>query len=170
MTAPARVVVVMGVAGAGKSTLGAALSASLGWVFIEGDDFHSEANRAKMRAGMPLTDEDRWGWLDALNGACAAALSDGRSIVVACSALRAAYRRRLVRGFEDCARLVHLVVGEQEAARRVAGRSHFMPASLVPSQFAALESPSADERTLIVEGTLPVREVEALVRAWPGLP
>lgn len=170
MNGPARVVVVMGVAGAGKSTLGSALSDALGWSFIEGDDFHPEANRAKMQSGVALTDDDRWGWLDALNAACLGPVSQGRSVVVACSALRRVYRERLVRGFEGLAWLVYLDVTEEEASRRVAARDHFMPASLVPSQFEALQPPSADERMLRVDAGDSPRTQVLRACTWLGFP
>jgi gluconokinase len=130
-------VVVMGVSGAGKTTVGRALSVALGAEFIDGDDLHSEAARAKMAAGVALTDEDRWPWLDRVGAALAAG---GR--VVACSALKRAYRDRIRAAAGARLRFVYLAADAGAMRRRVAARpGHYMPASLVDSQFAALEPP-----------------------------
>ncbi|MCW3781215.1 gluconokinase [Defluviimonas salinarum] len=141
-----RVVVVMGVAGAGKSTLAAALARALGARFIEGDAYHPEGNIAAMAAGRPLTDAMREGWLDRL--AEAGAKTPGR-VVVACSALRHAHRDRLQAGLGVC-RFLYLACDAETAAARVAARSgHFFAPELVPSQFAALEPPGPDERDAV---------------------
>ena len=128
----------MGVSGAGKSTIGEALARKLGWRFIDADDHHPAANVAKMAAGQPLDDEDRWPWLDRLN----ALVRTEEDAVLACSALKERYRKRLVRGIEEVA-WVYLK-GDIELIRsRLAGRRHrYMPASLLESQFAALEPPA----------------------------
>ena len=132
------IVVVMGVAGAGKSTLGAALAARLGWRFIDADDHHPPRNVARMAAGIPLEDEDRWPWLDQLNKI----LLGGKDIVLACSALKESYRRRLLEGV-GASRVVYLHGSFELIASRLAARRHrYMPASLLESQFAALEPPA----------------------------
>jgi gluconokinase len=134
-------IVVMGISGCGKSSLGAALAQSLRLPLVEGDDFHPEANRQKMQAGVPLTDADRAGWLDALAAQLAAAPA---GVVLTCSALKHAYRERL-RAAAPGLRFVHLVLTREEALRRVASRpGHFFPASLVDSQLATLESPGGE--------------------------
>lgn len=154
MDAP-RVLIVMGVSGSGKTTIGAMLAGRLGWEFVDGDDFHPAANVAKMRAGHPLTDEDRGPWLDSIAAWIDAVLrSDRRGIagrgIVACSALKRSYRDRLTAGRPD-AGLVFLE-GSHEliAARQAARHGHYMPASLVASQFAALETPGQEERVIEV--------------------
>jgi len=157
------IVLVMGVSGAGKTTIGEALAARSGWVFLDADDFHPQASVAKMAAGIPLADEDRWPWLDRLNAELRAREARGESVVLACSALKEAYRARLKGGLSD-ARLVFLR-GDFELIRaRAEGRRHrYMPAALVQSQFDALEPP-AD--ALCVDAALPVPEaVEAILRA-----
>lgn len=132
------IVVVMGVAGAGKSTLGAALAARLGWRFVDADDHHPPQNVARMAAGVPLEDEDRWPWLDQLNKI----LLGGKNIVLACSALKESYRRRLLEGVGP-SRIVYLHGSFELIASRLAARRHrYMPASLLESQFAALEPPA----------------------------
>lgn len=130
--------VVMGVSGCGKTTVGRALALKFGARFLDGDDLHSSAARAKMKAGTPLTDDDRWPWLDRVG----AALSEGQDTIVACSALRRVYRERLRAAAGPCLRFVYLEASREMMARRVAGRRHhYMPASLVDSQFATLEPP-----------------------------
>jgi gluconokinase len=137
-------VVVMGVSGAGKTTVARELAELLGADFVDGDDLHSSAARAKMSAGHPLDDDDRWPWLDRI----AAALREdraGRGAVVACSALRRAYRDRLRAGVGPTLRFVYLKASPDLMRARVASRKgHYMPASLVDSQFAALEPPDGE--------------------------
>ena len=131
-------IVVMGVSGSGKTTVGVRLAEALGAEFIDGDDLHTDAARAKMKSGHPLTDEDRWPWLDRIG----AELAQGERTVVACSALRRAYRDRLRAAAGPKLRFVYLEATPEEMRARVAGRiGHYMPASLVDSQFAALEPP-----------------------------
>jgi gluconokinase len=131
------VVLVMGVSGAGKTTIGRLLAERLGVPFIEGDDYHPAANVAKMASGVPLEDEDRWPWLDALN----TLLRREKRAVLACSALKAAYRARLLEGI-DGARIVHLHGDPSLIAERLKARKHrYMPASLLDSQLAILEAP-----------------------------
>lgn len=142
-------VVVMGVSGAGKSTVGGRIAAALGLPFDDADAFHPEANIAKMSAGTPLTDEDRWPWLAAIGAHLAA--HRGRGCVVTCSALKRAYRDALRQAAPDL-RLVFLS-GDPAlvAARQAARQGHFMPASLVASQFATLEAPAAEEGAIILD-------------------
>src|SRR4051794_35266860 len=125
-------VVVMGVSGSGKSTVGAALAARLGVPFHDADEFHPAANVAKMSAGNPLTDEDRWPWLDAIGAALAEAGREGRSIVVGCSALKRVYRDRLRTAAQRPLVFVHLTGSRATLEKRMQTRTgHFMPASLL---------------------------------------
>ncbi len=160
-----RVVVVMGVTGTGKSTVGPLLAAGLGVPYAEADAFHSAANIAKMRSGTPLTDEDRWPWLDAI-GTWAASRA-GLGGVVSCSALKRVYRDRL-RAAAPSLVFVHLS-GSREliTARQAARQGHFMPASLVASQFETLEVLAADEPGLVVDVAPEPAEIAA--RAAAGL-
>ena len=132
-------IIVMGVSGSGKSTIGALLAERLGWPFADADGFHPPENVAKMAAGTPLTDEDRWPWLDAIAAHIGAARQAGRPVVVACSALRRAYRDRLRAGHGDLIFLHLSGAPEVIAARQAARQGHFMPPSLMASQFATLE-------------------------------
>lgn len=144
------VVVVMGVSGSGKTTLGARLAARLGCDFVDADDHHPAENVAKMAAGVPLEDVDRWPWLEALNALLRASPNDA---VLACSALKQAYRDRLCAGIGDC-RLVYLKGTREQIRNRLGARQHrYMPASLLDSQFAALEPPE-DAITVGVEGSV----------------
>ena len=158
-------IVVMGVAGSGKSTVASRLAARLGWDFAEADVFHSAANVAKMQAGTPLTDDDRWPWLDALAQRIARAHATGRPCVVACSALRRVYRERLAAGGGDV-RFVYLRGDFATIEGRLAARTgHYMPASLLESQFRTLEEPGPDEPAITVS-TLgaPDAQVDEIVR------
>jgi gluconokinase len=149
-------VVVMGVSGCGKSTVGEALAARLGLPFIEGDVLHAPASIAKIVAGRPLDDADRWPWLDRI-GAALAARPEGA--VAACSALRRAYRDRLRAAVPGLA-FLHLAGDRATIAARVAARpGHFMPPALIDSQFATLESPEAEPDVLTLAVTLPVEEI-----------
>lgn len=137
-------VVVMGVCGCGKTTVGRALARALDYEFLDADDFHPEANVAKMAKGVALTDDDRWPWLDRLVAAVRERAASGRGVVLACSALKEAYRARLRRGTDapDEFKLVYLKGDAATIALRLGARSgHYMPASLLASQFAALEEP-----------------------------
>lgn len=162
-----RVVVVMGVSGSGKTVVGRRLAAVIGATFHDADDLHPPENVARMRAGTPLTDADREPWLVRLGGLIDAALADdGPGIVLACSALKRAYRQRLRVG-DPRVRLVHLAGPEAVIRARIEARTdHYMPASLLPSQLAALELPGPDENPLVVEvaGT-PDEIVSAILRA-----
>lgn len=161
--AAVQTVVVMGVSGAGKTAVGAAAAAAVGRRFLDADDLHPQRNRDKMAAGHPLTDEDRWPWLDRVADAAA-----GEPTVVACSALRRVYRDRLrerVPGHRTIA-FVELDVSREELERRLAARSHaFMPASLLDSQLATLEPLQPDEPGLRVSADGPLDQVVAAVAA-----
>ena len=156
--------VVMGVSGCGKSSLGAALAASLGLPLIEGDDFHPEANVEKMSAGIPLTDADRAGWLDTLGRTLAEAQ---HGAVLTCSALKRDYRERL-RACAPKLQFVFMSLSREEAERRVAARAseHMFPPSLVANQFATLESPVGERGVLEVQATTPVAELVTEVGEW----
>ncbi|MER9685487.1 MULTISPECIES: gluconokinase [unclassified Mesorhizobium] len=158
-----RAIVVMGVAGCGKSAVGKALAAEEGAVFVEGDRLHPPENVARMASGEPLTDQLREGWLDAIGERIAHLTGSGQSVVAACSALKRSYRDRL-RGFRRDIDFIYLKIDPATAKQRVANRKgHFMPASLVESQFAILEPPGADERALTADATLPVAEIVTAV-------
>ncbi len=149
------IVVVMGVSGSGKSVVGQALASDLGWPFFDADDFHPPENVAKMAAGTPLTDADRWPWLDRLAADMRAIDEGGGNAVLACSALRQAYRDRIGRAGE--VRFVHLSGSRDVIAARMAARKHaYMPPSLLASQFAALEPPH-DAIVVGIEDAVPVQ-------------
>ncbi len=134
------IIVVMGVCGCGKTTIGRALAASLHWPFHDADDFHPDANVSKMAAGHALDDSDRWPWLDRIVSAMQSAQSEGGNAVLACSALKQIYRDRLMRAGD--VRFVYLRGDTATIEARLAARSHkYMPSSLLPSQFAILEEP-----------------------------
>jgi gluconokinase len=159
-----RFLIVMGVSGSGKSTIGAKLAIALGWTYEDADSFHPAANVAKMHAGHALTDEDRRPWLEAI----AAWMDDARRkdvhAVIGCSALKRAYREILIGDRVDV-RLVYLK-GDREliAARLALRHAHFMPASLLASQFAALEEPGEDERPIVVSiASTPKQTVEHIL-------
>jgi gluconokinase len=160
-----RAIVVMGVSGCGKSTVGEALARELGWQFIDGDDHHPAANVAKMAAGIALGDDDRMPWLDRLNEVMRQAQAEGGSVVLACSALRQRYRDRLARSLPWLA-FVHLSGTEALIAQRLAARNHrFMPSTLLRSQFEALEAPDA---AIVVDVASPVDALIAQIVAELG--
>ena len=146
----AAAIIVMGVSGSGKSTIGALLAERLGWPFADADGFHPPENVAKMAAGTPLTDADRWPWLDAIAAHIDAARKAGQPVVVACSALRRAYRERLRAGHGDLVFLHLSGAPEVIAARQAARQGHFMPPSLMASQFATLEDTAAEPDAVTV--------------------
>ena len=151
--------IVMGVSGSGKSTVGDALAKRLGWLFEDGDRFHPASNVAKMAAGHPLTDEDRWPWLRAIADEIDRLNAAGVRSVIACSALRRVYRDILVHGRSDI-RLVYLDGTQHLIADRLGHRKgHFMPQGLLESQFKTLEPPSADERPVTVSIDAPVENI-----------
>ena len=157
------VIVVMGVAGSGKSTVGALIAEALGAEFAEGDRFHPASNIAKMSSGQPLTDDDRLPWLQAMADAVQTWRGGDRPTVLACSALKQSYRDLLARGSRDV-RFVFLRATRDQVSERMAGRKgHFMPTSLIGSQFAALEEPR-DAIALEVGGSPAEIAAEALRR------
>lgn len=160
-------VVIMGVAGSGKTTTGEALSAATGWPFIEADAHHPEANRAKMAGGTPLTDEDRVGWVASISGEVNT--SSAPRLVLACSALTPFVQSALQEQCRRSVRFVWLDVPEALLAERMKTRpGHFMPVSLLASQFAALTVP---RQALRMDGTLPLGDLVAEIQqALPPLP
>lgn len=154
-------VIVMGVSGSGKTTLGKALAARLGWEFQDADDWHPPANIAKMAAGTPLDDADRAPWLAALNRLIAERLAGEGSLILACSALKQAYRDELAAGHEGQVRFVHIVAGRGVLRRRLEHRrGHYMPASLLESQLATLEPPKG---AISLNTHMPLRDKVELV-------
>ena len=151
--------VVMGVSGSGKSTIADRLAARLAWRYEDGDKFHPPANVAKMSAGQPLTDEDRWPWLQAIADEIDRLAASGQRAVVACSALKRSYRDILVHGRGDV-RIVFLNGTQDLIANRLAARKgHFMPPGLLASQFKTLEPPLPDERPISVSIDAPVEAI-----------
>ena len=160
------IILLMGVSGAGKTTIGQHLAQALGWPFYDADQFHPSANVAKMHQGTPLTDADRWPWLQALRRHIEACIHQAQSVVLACSALKQAYRECLMFD-DDEVRLVYLkgtydLIYERLAQRR----GHFMPSDLLASQFATLEEP---EQGVIVDIRPPPETVVALIREELGV-
>jgi gluconokinase len=155
----------MGVSGCGKSTLGRRLAERLDAPFIEGDDFHPRANVEKMRAGIPLSDIDRWAWLDALARAFVTAMASRPIAVGSCSSLRRMYRDRLRASISAPVLFVLLELDRPALEQRMANRpEHYMPLSLLESQLATLERPKSDEAAIALDGTRPVDElVDAVV-------
>jgi gluconokinase len=152
------IVIVMGVSGVGKTTIGEALARSLGWRYIDADDYHPAANVAKMAAGTPLDDADRRPWLDKLNSL----LHKESNAVLGCSALKEAYRQRLTAGLEDF-RIAYLRGSFELLSKRAGARQHrFMPASLLRSQFEALEPP---REAIEIDVVQPVEACVAAIRA-----
>jgi len=154
------ILVLMGVCGSGKTTVGEALAASLGCAFLDADDFHPPANVAKMASGQPLTDDDRWPWLDRIVAELSRILARGDNAVLACSALKQSYRARLQRAGD--VRIVYLKGDAATISARLASRQHeYMPPSLLPSQFAALEEP---DDALVVDIREPVSSQVRYIR------
>ncbi len=162
MTPPVNYVV-MGVSGCGKTTVGAAFAATIGGQFVDGDDLHPPENVAKMASGQPLTDADRWPWLDLVAGALTG------NVVIGCSALKRAYRDRIRGGAEDGAgpvRFLHLAGSQHVIAARMAARpGHFMPLGLLDSQFATLEPLGVDEDGVTVDIDQPIGFIVAALMA-----
>ncbi|HTN49948.1 MAG TPA: gluconokinase [Burkholderiaceae bacterium] len=156
-------VVVMGVAGCGKSSLGGALAEAVGALLIEGDVWHSAASRDKMRRGVPLTDADRASWLDALAGELRAR---GANVVLTCSALKRSYRDRL-RAVAPDLRFIFMEIDPESARARIEARdAHFFSPTLVASQFDALESPLGEPGVLRVDALAPLAKLRAEVSTW----
>ncbi|MGI8948081.1 MAG: gluconokinase [Ornithinimicrobium sp.] len=156
--------VVMGVSGSGKSTVAEAIQDRMGWVFAEGDDYHPEANRAKMADGRPLTDEDRWPWLQTLADWTRERDEQGESTILTCSALRRFYRDILRRGGERTV-FVHLVGDKYLLMERMQGREHFMPPSLLESQLDTLEQLEQDEEAIVQDVTNSPERIARVVAA-----
>ncbi len=155
----------MGVSGSGKSAVGEALAARLGWRFEDGDRFHPASNVAKMSSGQPLTDDDRRPWLQAIADEIDRVCAAGQRLVVACSALKRGYREILLHGRNDV-RIVYLDGTEALIAGRLAQRKgHFMPPGLLASQFQTLEPPAPNERPIIVSIDATIETiVDAIIR------
>lgn len=166
MNTPVRALVVMGVSGCGKSCVGESIAHHIGGYLIEGDQFHPPANIEKMSTGIPLTDDDRADWLARLGEELANALKTHDRPLLACSALKRKYRDRLREAVPGLG-FVFLELSREEAARRVGDRpGHFMPASLIDSQFATLESPSGEPATLTLDATLPIDTLGQKAADW----
>ncbi len=167
------VVLVMGVSGSGKTTVGSLLSEKLGARFGDADAFHPAANVEKMSRGIPLTDDDRWPWLDGIAAAMSRWTAEGTDVVFACSALKRAYRDRLRAG-RSRFQLIHLTGDEDLIASRMQRRTHFMPAALLRSQLATLEPPGPDEAAVTLDIAAPpdvlVEECLARLRHVDGNP
>jgi gluconokinase len=170
MTPPAaRILIVMGVSGSGKSTVAAGLAESLGWVLAEGDDFHSPANIAKMHSGMPLNDGDRTPWLTSIRAWIDAQVEAGKPGIVTCSALKRIYRDLLAEGRPEVL-FIYLTGTVALMSGHLEGREgHFMPTALLPTQFETLEEPTSDEPVLVVDAARSigaiVSEVETCLKA-----
>jgi gluconokinase len=160
------IAIVMGVSGSGKTTVGREVAERMGWRFLEGDEFHPAENVEKMKRGVPLEDEDREPWLRAVAAELEGVRRRGESAVVACSALKRAYRRILGVGRDDVA-LVHLA-GPRELIRERMGRreGHFMPGELLDSQLDALEPPARVEGALVLDVREPPEELAEHAAAW----
>ncbi len=161
----ARAIVVMGVSGCGKTSVAEGLAAALPAVFIEGDSLHPAANVDKMSRGVPLSDEDRWPWLDTIGRALADILAEGRSVVVSCSALKKAYRDRLRTAAGGPLSFVFLKGSRDLLMSRMAAREgHFMPVSLLDSQLATLEDPSGEPGVVTVDIDATIEQIVAAAR------
>ena len=162
----ARIIVATGVSSSGKTTVGKLIAQRLHAPFLEGDDYHSAANIKKMSAGIPLTDDDRWPWLDALGKALGEAAGSKSVAVAACSALRRAYRDRMVKAAGEPIVFVYLNGSYAEIDQRMRARKgHFMPESLLKSQFATLEPPAPDENAIDVPiADTPEKVVETVLK------
>jgi gluconokinase len=163
------ILIVGGVAGSGKTTVGAMLAGTLHWQFADADGFHPEANVAKMHAGIPLTDADRWPWLDVMGGWMDEHIAAGESAVLSCSGLKRSYRDRLLVG-RPAATMILLLVSRDELHRRLVTRhNHFFPETLLDSQLDALELPAPDERvkTVLAESDQVTTVAQIIAVVWP---
>lgn len=165
MSEAARAIIVMGVSGVGKTTVAEQLAKRLGWAFADGDAFHPPANVAKMRGGTPLTDDDRWPWFRTIAAEIDRHRIAGQGFVIACSALKRAYRAILTDGRTDV-RLVYLKGSRELIMSRLQQRKgHYFPSTLLDSQFATLEEPLTNEHALVVSIDKPIGAiVDAIVR------
>jgi gluconokinase len=159
------IIVVMGVSGCGKSTVGQSLAGALGWDFQEGDALHPQSNIDKMSAGISLEDDDRWPWLDRIAQWIRAENKYDRDGVVTCSSLKRIYRDRLTQTQSDV-RFLYIQVSRPELERRTQHRLHFMPTSLLDSQLQTLEEPAPDEHALTVSGEATLDALIAEVSVW----
>ena len=160
-------VIVMGVSGSGKTTLAMALSSAIGCSFFEGDEFHSPEAVQRMRAGIPLTDEDRWPWLDRLGRAVGTAAANQGIAVASCSALKRIYRNRLRETISTPVGFILLEAGREELLLRMTRRpGHFMPPSLLTSQLDTLERPQSDESALVIDARLSTAASCEAILAW----
>ncbi len=156
------VLLLMGPTGAGKTTIGQMLAAQLGWTFLDADDFHSPANKAKMHAGIPLAGQDRLPWLEAIHAALSSLDAKRENVVLACSALKQSYRDILSAGLN--LKIVYLKATPEELRERIAARhGHFAPAAILPGQFADLDEP---RDALCVSATLSPPEIVSRIIAW----
>jgi gluconokinase len=163
------ILIVAGVSGSGKTTVGKIVASRLGWEFEDGDAFHTAASIAKMRAGVPLTDSDRFPWLAAIGAWMDGRIAEGRSAVVACSGLSRKYRDALLAN-RDQATMAFLEVSREQAAARLHARhGHFFGESMVASQFAGLELPEPGERAIAVPSDRPAQELADHIISLLGL-
>lgn len=163
-------IVLIGVSGSGKTTVGKRLAPALGATFLEGDDYHPSANIAKMRSGQPLDDKDRFPWLHKLGQAIAAHAHQGRPVVTACSALRRAYRDALIEAAHRPLTFVHLTIDPAILESRMrARRQHFMPVTLLESQLATLEPLAADEDGTEIRETGTAQQTVEAIKRWVHL-
>ena len=158
--------VVMGVSGCGKSSVAKELAVRTGGLFLDADDFHPSQNKEKMRSGIPLTDEDRWGWLNALNRELKNLAKHGRSVFLACSAIRQVYRDRLAAGLSDL-RFIYLKGSKELIMQRLQSRQdHFMSPALLESQFSTLEEPKS-AIVVPIDDALPQIVIKILEKVAP---
>lgn len=161
------VILIMGVAGAGKTTIGRQLAEALGWCFCDGDEFHSADNIEKLSRGIPLTDEDRRPWLAAIHAAIGTWIKNHDHVVLACSVLKTAYRATVLAGYRDHVRIVYLKASRTLLQQRLAHRTgHFMSEALLASQFEILEEPSDD---LVLDADQPSAVIVGRIRSAFGL-
>jgi len=158
-TGPLHAIIVMGVSGVGKTTVAEVLAKRVGWAFLDADKFHPAGNVEKMRSGTPLTDDDRWPWFERIATEIDRRRAAGEPIVIACSALKHAYRKALIRRQSDV-RLVYLRGSRELIMSRLEQRKgHYFPANLLDSQFATLEEPQASELAVIADVDKSIEDV-----------